>query len=105
VCSFRSGFNFPDNDNSYKNIDSKILLKRTNELLKAKGYNISNIDSTVSLQKPKIKDYIPEMKSVLAKVLEIDEDCVSVKATTTEGLGFEGREEGVSANAVVLIYS
>ena len=99
------GFNFPDSDITYKNIDSKILLKRTNELLKAKGYKISNIDTTVSLQKPKIKDYIPEMKSVLAKVLEIDEDCVSVKATTTEGLGFEGREEGVSANAVVLIYS
>jgi len=97
------GYNFPDNDNSYKGIDSKILLSKTYELLKAKDYSIVNIDSVISLQKPKVKDYIPEMKKTLAAVLEIDEDLVSVKATTTEGLGFEGREEGVSAQAIVLI--
>jgi len=97
------GYNFPDNDNSYKGIDSKILLAKTYELLKAKDCSIVNIDSVISLQKPKVKDYIPEMKKTLAAVLEIDEDLVSVKATTTEGLGFEGREEGVSAQAIVLI--
>jgi len=97
------GYNFPDNDNSYKGIDSKILLAKTYELLKAKDYTIVNIDSVISLQKPKVKDYIPEMKKTLAAVLGIDEDLVSVKATTTEGLGFEGREEGVSAQAIVLI--
>jgi 2-C-methyl-D-erythritol 2,4-cyclodiphosphate synthase len=97
------GFNFPDNDNSYKNIDSKILLAKTLDLIKAKGYSLINIDSVISLQKPKVKDYIPEMKITLAKVLGVDEDIVSVKATTTEGLGFEGREEGVSAQAIVLI--
>jgi 2-C-methyl-D-erythritol 2,4-cyclodiphosphate synthase len=97
------GYNFPDNDNAYKGIDSKILLKRTNELLISKGWHIVNIDSVISLQKPKVKDYIPEMLKTLAAVLCTDCENVSVKATTTEGLGFEGREEGVSAQAVVLI--
>jgi len=98
------GYHFPDNSSEFKNIDSKILLKKTNDILKNKSYKISNIDSTISLQKPKIKDYIPEMQKVLADVLELDVDQVSVKATTTEKLGFEGREEGVSAIATVLIY-
>lgn len=97
------GYNFPDTDNTFKGIDSKILLAKTYELIKAKGYSIVNIDSVISLQKPKVKDYIPEMKNILASVLKIDEDLVSVKATTTEGLGFEGREEGVSAQAIVMI--
>jgi len=97
------GYNFPDTDNSYKGIDSKILLAKTYDLIKAKGYVLVNIDSVISLQKPKVRDYIPEMKKTLAAVLGINEDQVSVKATTTEGLGYEGREEGVSAQAVVLI--
>jgi 2-C-methyl-D-erythritol 2,4-cyclodiphosphate synthase len=97
------GYNFPDTDNAYKGIDSKILLKKTNELLNAKGWHVVNIDSVISLQKPKVKDLIPEMSKTLAAVLCTDVENVSVKATTTEGLGFEGREEGVSAQAVVLI--
>ncbi len=98
------GYNFPDTDNTYKNIDSKILLSKTCSLLKEKGYLIGNIDSTISLQNPKLKDYIPNMQDVLADVMNLELDCVSVKATTTEKLGFEGREEGVSAIATVLIY-
>ncbi|PLX09696.1 MAG: 2-C-methyl-D-erythritol 2,4-cyclodiphosphate synthase [Marinilabiliales bacterium] len=98
------GFHFPDNNSEFKNIDSKILLSKTHEILSKEGYKISNIDSTISLQKPKIKNYIPEMIKTLASVLELEENQVSVKATTTEGLGFEGREEGVSAISTVLIY-
>ncbi len=98
------GFHFPDNDNSYKGIDSKILLAKTYELVKSKGYFIGNIDTVISLQKPKVKDYIPEMQNAIAAILETDTDNISVKATTTEGLGFEGREEGVSAQAVVILY-
>lgn len=99
------GYHFPDNDNQYKNIDSKILLKRTYQLVQDRGFVLGNIDSVVSLQKPKLKDFIPEMQKTLANVLGVDESQVSIKATTTEGLGFEGREEGVSAQAVALIYS
>ena len=97
------GYHFPDSDPKYKGIDSKKLLKETYRLVKERGYEIGNIDSVISLQKPKIKDYIPEMQKKLASVLEIDESQISVKATTTEGLGFEGREEGISAQAVVMI--
>jgi len=97
------GIHFPDTDNTLKGIDSKIILKRTNELIKSKGYHIGNIDSTICLQKPKIKDIIPEMQRVLADVLEIPLDDISIKATTTEHLGFVGKEEGISAYAVVLI--
>jgi 2-C-methyl-D-erythritol 2,4-cyclodiphosphate synthase len=97
------GFHFPDNDAVYKGIDSKILLKDVVAKIHEKGYVIGNIDSTVVLQAPKISDYIPEMKSVLATILDIDEDCISIKASTSEQLGFEGREEGISAQAVVII--
>jgi 2-C-methyl-D-erythritol 2,4-cyclodiphosphate synthase len=97
------GFHFPDNSDEFKNIDSKILLSRTCNLLYSKGYKIENIDSTVCLEKPKIKDYIPEMIKTIAKVINISEDCISIKATTTEKLGFTGREEGVVALAVVSI--
>lgn len=97
------GFHFPDNDISFKGIDSKILLKKTYALIKEAEYSIVNIDSVISLQKPKVKDYISEISKILARILEIDENSVSVKATTTEGLGFEGREEGISAQAIVLI--
>lgn len=97
------GKHFPDNDPNYKNIDSKILLKKCGELIAEKGYRIGNIDSIVVAQKPKIGPYIPMMRQTLAEVLGIDADQVSVKATTTEHLGFEGREEGISAQAVVLL--
>lgn len=97
------GVHFPDNDASLKGIDSKILLKKVSGLLLLDGWTIVNIDSVVSLQKPKIRPYIQDMKKTLAGVLKLDENAVSVKATTTERLGFVGREEGVAARVVVLI--
>ncbi|MBX2958481.1 MAG: 2-C-methyl-D-erythritol 2,4-cyclodiphosphate synthase [Flavobacteriales bacterium] len=97
------GFHFPPTDNKFKGIDSKILLKEVVNLVAGKGFQIGNVDATIALEKPKINPFIPEMKSVLAQLLQVDEDDVSIKATTTEKLGFEGREEGVSAYAVVLI--
>lgn len=97
------GFHFPDTSGEFKGIDSKILLKKTIDLLAEKGWKIGNIDSTICLQRPKINPFIPEMKTVLAKVMGIDEEDISIKATTTEKLGYVGREEGVSAYCVVLI--
>lgn len=97
------GVHFPDTDPTLKGIDSKILLHRTAELIESKGYTIGNIDSTICLQRPKVKNYIPQMQAVLAKTLGIDPQQLSIKATTTEKLGFVGREEGVSAYAVVLL--
>ncbi|MBQ1884292.1 MAG: 2-C-methyl-D-erythritol 2,4-cyclodiphosphate synthase [Bacteroidales bacterium] len=98
------GYHFPDTDPQYKGIDSKILLKKTCEIIRNAGYQISNVDSTICLQKPKIKDYIPQMQKVLAEVMTLDPDDVSIKATTTEHLGYTGREEGIAAYANVLIY-
>ena len=97
------GVFFPDNSSEYKDIDSKILLKKTVELLKNHSYTISNIDSTICLQKPKIKDIIPEMQKTLSKVMNISINDISIKATTTEKLGFIGNEEGISSYAVCLI--
>lgn len=97
------GKHFPDTDPKYKGIDSKILLKETYNLLINKGYAIENIDTVLCLQKPKVAPYLPLMRETLSNVLGIDEDDISIKATTTEHLGFEGREEGVSALATVLI--
>jgi 2-C-methyl-D-erythritol 2,4-cyclodiphosphate synthase len=97
------GTHFPDNSEDFKNIDSKILLKKSYDLVKEKGYSIVNIDSSISAQQPKLKPYIPEMEKVMAEVVGIDAECISVKATTTEKLGFEGREEGISVHAVVLL--
>ncbi len=97
------GWHFSDKDPQYKGIDSKILLKKVVGLLQKKDYAVGNIDATVSLQEPKISTFIPDMKKILASVMSIDEDAISIKATTTEKLGFEGRGEGVSASAVVLI--
>ncbi|MFC2096335.1 2-C-methyl-D-erythritol 2,4-cyclodiphosphate synthase [Bacteroidota bacterium] len=97
------GYHFPDTDQEYKNIDSKILLQKTMNILSKEGYSLVNIDSTICLQKPKIKDHIPEMIKALAYLLETSEGNVSVKATTTEKLGFVGNEEGIAAHAVVLI--
>ncbi len=98
------GFHFPDNDNSYKGIDSKILLKKTIKLIREKGYKIGNIDSVVCLQKPKLKDRIIDMQTILSKTMNIDIDDIAIKATTTEKLGFVGNEKGISAYANVLIY-
>lgn len=97
------GTHFPDTSAEFKNADSKILLKRSYELVKNKGYEIVNIDSTIAVQQPKLKPFIPEMERVMAGVLGIEVDNISVKATTTERLGFEGRLEGISANAVCLV--
>lgn len=98
------GFHFPPSDNKYEGIDSKVLLMDVVKILAEKGYKISNIDSTIALELPKVNPHIPAMKKVLADCMGIDEDDLSIKATTTERLGFEGREEGVSAYATVLIY-
>jgi len=97
------GIHFPDTDKTLKGIDSKILLKQTLDLVKSKGFQIGNIDSTICLQKPKIKDLIPEMQKTLSSVLEISTEDISIKATTTENLGFVGKEEGIAAYAVVLL--
>ncbi|HOZ50831.1 MAG TPA: 2-C-methyl-D-erythritol 2,4-cyclodiphosphate synthase [Chitinophagaceae bacterium] len=97
------GTHFPDNDQSFKDIDSKILLKKSNEILHAKGFEIVNIDSTVCLQLPKIKPYINAMQEAISATLNIDIDLISIKATTTEQLGFVGREEGIVAHANVLV--
>jgi 2-C-methyl-D-erythritol 2,4-cyclodiphosphate synthase len=97
------GYHFPDTDGEYKNVDSKILLRKTVELVKEKGYAVGNIDSTICAERPKMNPHIPEMKATLAQIIGITEDDVSIKATTTEKLGFTGREEGISAYAVVLL--
>ena len=94
---------FPDNDNKYKGIDSRILLKEVVDIVMDNGFVISNIDCTIAMQRPKLRPHIDHMRAALAEVVGIDVCRISVKATTTEHLGFEGREEGVSANAVVLL--
>ena len=103
ACLGDIGFHFPDTDASYKNIDSKILLQKTIGLVKEKGYSVVNVDSTLCLQEPKIKPYVQQMQKIIATILGIQENDVSVKATTTEQLGFVGREEGLMAYATVLL--
>ncbi len=98
------GYHFPDTDPTLKGIDSKILLKKTIDIVREQGYELSNIDSTISAQAPKLKPFIPDMQQTLSQILGVSLSQVSVKATTTEGLGFEGRQEGISALASVLIY-
>ena len=98
------GLHFPDTSDDFKGIDSKILLRRTVELLSAKGYRIGNVDCTLCLQRPKVKPHIEAMRRTLAAAMGIAAEEVSVKATTTEKLGFVGRQEGVEAHAVALIY-
>ena len=97
------GFHFPDTSADYKDIDSKILLKKTIEMVREKGWEISNIDTTICLEKPKIKDFIPLMQSSMSEVLGISPDQLSVKATTTETMGFVGTGEGVAVYAVVML--
>ena len=97
------GTHFPDTDAAYKNIDSKILLQRTFELIAAKGYKVVNVDSSLCLEAPKIKPYVNSMQETIASILQVDVSDVSVKATTTEKMGFVGREEGLVAYATVLL--
>lgn len=97
------GVHFPDTDQSFKNIDSKILLARSYELIKSKGYRVVNVDSSLCLEAPKIKAYVASMQSTIAAILELGDEDVSVKATTTEKMGFVGREEGLVAYANVLL--
>ena len=98
------GYHFPpQKGNEFENIDSKILLRKTIDLVAAKGYTIGNIDATICAERPKMNPRIPEMKETLAQVMNIDIDDISIKATTSEKLGFTGREEGISAYAVVLL--
>jgi 2-C-methyl-D-erythritol 2,4-cyclodiphosphate synthase len=103
ACLGDIGVHFPDTDATYKNIDSKILLQQSNKLINQQGYSIINIDSTLCLQSPKIKDYVPEMQAVIARILSLQLNEVSIKATTTEKMGFVGREEGVVAYATLLL--
>lgn len=97
------GYHFPDTAGEFKNIDSKILLKKTVELIGDRGYSVGNIDATICAERPKLKANIPAMQQTLSAVMGIDEDDISIKATTTEKLGFTGREEGISAYATMLI--
>ncbi|MGC4101771.1 2-C-methyl-D-erythritol 2,4-cyclodiphosphate synthase [Ferruginibacter sp.] len=103
LCLGDIGTHFPDSDAAYKNIDSKILLQKSFALIKEKGYHIVNVDSTLCLQEPKIKPYVAQMQQVIATILQVTPEDVSVKATTTEKMGFVGREEGLVAYATVLL--
>ena len=98
------GKHFPDTDNKFKNIDSKILLKQVVELLQKHNYKIGNIDTTLVLENPKIAPYIAEMVKCISEILQIPENCISIKATTNEKMGYVGRQEGVNASAIALIY-
>lgn len=97
------GFYFPDNDPEFKKIDSKILLRRSNDLVKGRGFRVVNIDSTVCLEKPRISEYVPEMRRIIASILGTETGDIAVKATTTEKMGFTGRGEGIVAIAVALL--
>lgn len=97
------GVHFPDTDASYKNIDSKILLSKTQGLIRDQGYHVVNLDSSITLEMPKIKPYIAEMQDTISGILSIGRSAVSIKATTTEKMGFVGREEGIVAYATVLL--
>ncbi len=103
ACLGDIGVHFPDTSAEFKNVDSKILLEKTFALITKSGYKIGNIDSTICLEMPKIKPYIPAMQKVIANILSISENAVSIKATTSEKMGFVGREEGVAAYATVLL--
>ena len=103
ACLGDIGIHFPDIDENFKNIDSKILLKQSNELIYNAGYQIGNIDSTVCLELPKIKPYTFQMQKIIAEILNLNTNQVSIKATTSEKMGFVGREEGIAAYATVLL--
>lgn len=97
------GFHFPPTDGQYEGIDSKVLLRKVMSIIDTRGFTIGNIDATVALQEPRISPYMDRIRKVLSETMEIEEEDISIKATTTERLGFEGREEGVSAYVVVLL--
>ncbi|NMW84191.1 2-C-methyl-D-erythritol 2,4-cyclodiphosphate synthase [Peptoniphilus sp. AGMB00490] len=97
------GYHFPDSDSEYKGIDSKVLLKRVFEIMKSKNYKIGNIDATVACEKPKLAPYIDKMREIIADILNTDIENISIKATTTEKLGFIGRGEGISSESVCLL--
>lgn len=97
------GHAFPDTDSAYEGISSLVLLERVMEMLEQNGYRVGNVDATILAQRPKLAPYIPAMRSTLARVMKVPESCVNVKATTEEGLGFSGREEGIAAHAVALL--
>lgn len=97
------GYHFPDNAGEYKDIDSKILLRRTMELVRGAGYELGNIDATIAAEQPKLNPHIPAMQQTMAEVMQVSPDAISIKATTSEKLGFVGRREGIAASAVVLI--
>jgi len=97
------GFHFPPTDGQYEGIDSKVLLRKVMAIIETRGFTVGNIDSTVALQQPKLSYYMDRIRKVLSETMEIEEEDISIKATTTERLGFEGREEGVSAYTVVLL--
>ena len=103
ACLGDIGVHFPDTDLQYKNIDSKILLRKTVELIQKENYRVVNIDSTLCLQQPKVKPYVEKMQKAIAEIMAIPENTISIKATTTEKMGFVGREEGVVAYATVLL--
>lgn len=97
------GFHFPPTDDQYKGIDSKLLLRKVMSIIETRGYSLGNIDATIALQEPKLSPHMDKMRKTLSETMEVDEMDISIKATTTERLGFEGREEGVSAYVVALI--
>ncbi len=97
------GYHFPDSDPRYKGIDSKVLLRNTMGMLADHGWHVVNVDTTICAERPKLSAYIPQMSAVLAEILDVEADAVGVKATTTERLGFTGREEGIAAYAVALL--
>jgi 2-C-methyl-D-erythritol 2,4-cyclodiphosphate synthase len=103
ACARDIGYHFPDTDAAFENIDSKILLRKTVEIIRSKGYELGNADITVCAEKPKLNPFIPQMQSCIARVMEVCEDDISIKATTSEKMGFVGREEGIAAYANVLI--
>lgn len=105
ACLGDIGVHFPDTDNAFKDIDSKILLARSSELIHKAGYRIGNIDSTICLEFPKIKPHAAKMQKVIAEILGIEEGAVSIKATTSERMGFVGREEGIAAYATILLFA
>ena len=104
ACLRDIGFHFSNTDAKYKNIDSKILLKEVMQLLDNEGYKVGNVDATICLEAPKINPYIPQMQEILAQIMQIMQKDVSIKATTSETLGFVGRKEGITASAVAIIY-
>lgn len=98
------GFHFSDTDPQWKGVDSKVLLAKVLEMIRIKGYEVGNVDVTIVLQQPKLNPHIPEMKTCLSKVMHVSEEDISIKATTSEHLGFVGRQEGIAAHCVALIY-